>query len=694
MNYLYWVGLALLPQLAGAQTPAAAEEPVAKVNVFLGSSGDHGQLSPAASYPFSMVSLGPQTYPNTHTGYEHLARKFLGFTHNRFEGVGCMGSGGNLLVKPFSGHVPEQTELLKAAEQAEPGYYRVSFTNGQGAELTAGQKCGLHRYHFPAGERGLYIDLSHSFVNRFKQEQHTAAGPALSGWIEAATTCDAGVYRLYYSLEINQPVQWETTGTHRLIARLPAAGPTEVEVRVTFSSVSVDQARASMAALRPASFQAVREASRQAWNQLLGRVRVQGEPEREKLFYSLLYRTLQSPYVVSEADGRYQAIDGSVQTSARPVYNGWAIWDNYRTQLPLLALAYPTQFQDIAASIANLYRYGKRDFATAHEPSPTVRTEHAIVVLLDAYRKGYAVDLRSIRDSLVSEVNRLDYAHPDKALESSYDAWALAEILAELKDKPLSAHYRRKALEYQTYWRKDFQDLTRPDVDRLPARGLYQGTIWQYRWAVPFDVKGLQALMGGEPAFRQQLDAFFDGDYYNHANETDLQVPGLYNASREPWKAQALLHRLAVDTVVQHYFNDNSRGIDPYLGRIYQNQPQAYLRTMDDDAGAMSAWYVLTSCGLMPACVGAPVYYLSLPLFRQLTLQVSERKRLKIRVENYAPDRRYIQAVRLNNRRIDRNWLTHQELLAGGTLTLVAADQPCPTWGLQQPWISTGQASD
>lgn len=681
MKYFWWIVLGLLPRLGKAQTV----DPVQQVNVFLGSSGDHGQLSPAASYPFSMVSLGPQTYPNTHTGYEHLARRFLGFTHNRFEGVGCMGSGGNLLVKPFVGRQPQETELLKTTEQAEPGYYRVAFTNGQQAELTVAQKFGLHHYSFPAGERGLYFDLSHSFVKRFKQEEHVTQGSALSGWIEAATTCDAGLYRLFYHLEVSQPVQWETTGAHQLIARLAAGRATEVEVRVAFSSVSAAHARAGM---RRESFQVLRQQSRQAWNNLLNRVQVQGEPARAALFYSLLYRTLQSPYVVSEADGSYQAINGTLQKSRAPVYNGWAVWDNYHTQLPLLSLAYPTQFQNIASSLANLYRFGKKDFATKHEPSPTVRTEHAIVVLLDAYRKGYRLDLRGIRDSLISEVNRLDYTHPDKALESSYDTWALAEILAELKEKKLSAQYRQKALGYKEFWRKDFQDLTLPDVDKLPARGMYQGTIWQYRWAVPFDVQGLVDLMGGEPAYRQQLDEFFAGDYYNHANETDLQAPVLYNASRQPWKSQALLHALAVDTVVQHYFNDNSRGIDPFVGRIYQNQPQAYLRTMDDDAGAMSGWYVLAACGLMPACVGAPVYYLSLPLFQQVKLQVAAARQFTIQVENYGPRRRYIQAARLNGKPLHRNWLTHQELAAGGTLILVASDTPNTSWGLENQWLS------
>jgi len=77
-----------------------------------------------------------------------------------------------------------------------------------------------------------------------------------------------------------------------------------------------------------------------------------------------------------------------------------------------------------------------------------------------------------------------------------------------------------------------------------------------------------------------------------------------------------------------------------------------------------------------------------LPLFQQITLQTAGRKPLVIQVENYAPTRAYIQAARLNGKPLTRNWLTHQELAAGGTLVFVAADVPNKAWGTQQPWIS------
>ncbi len=677
----YFFLILLLPVKLFAQVA----EPTKLVNVFLGSSGDHGQMSPSASYPFSMLSIGPQTYPNLHMGYEYKAKLFLGFTHNRFEGVGCQGSGGNILIKPFLGDGPDQSTLIKANESASPGFYEVGFTNGIKADFTVYQNIGIEKYQFPATtQKGFYIDLSHRLANNFVAEKHVLKTASVTGWIDSRTTCNVGTYRIYYEIKFDQSVQILEDQEHKLLVKLK---PNAKQVQLNIALSSVDEIHAN-ASFTNENFEQLKNKSEQGWNQILNHIQVKGDPSREKLFYSLLYRTVQSPYLISEPDGAYRATNGSLQHTKDSVYNGWAIWDNYRTQLPLLSILFPQKYQSITNSIANLYQFGKKDYATQHEPSNTVRTEHAIVVLLDAYQKGYHVDFKSISDSLIKEVDSLDYKHPDKALESSYDTWALSQILKIAGKTVLSNQYKEKALQYKNYWNKDFKDLTKPDVDRVSARGLYQGTIMQYRWFVPFDVKGLIELTGGEKAYLNQLDTFFEGDYYNHANEPDLQAPLMFNASSQPWKSQNWMHKLAVDTVIQYYFNDNSRGIDPFIDVIYQNKPDAYIRTMDDDAGAMSAWFVFTACGFSPACVGWPVYYVNLPLFQSVNFNWTDGKNFKISVSNYDGKKRYIKEAWLNGKKLDRNWITHQEILNGGSLVMVASDKPNIAFGIHNPWVS------
>lgn len=658
-------------------------EPAKLVNVFLGSSGDHGQMSPAASSPFGMMSIGPQTYPTLHAGYEHEAKKFLGFTHNRFEGVGCTGSGGLLLIKPFLGD--EKNELIKAKEDASPGYYHVAFENKIDVKLTAHDKSGMHQYVFPQGKKGFFIDFANAQSNGFVAEEHEVTKQGISGWIEAKTTCGAGKYRVYYQLFLNKGFEAKAINKHQLSLLLKDTD-TNVELSVGFSAIDSSYAKANASSL---SFATLKSQVQQEWNEKLGSIQANGDIESQKLFYSLLYRTMQSPYLISEKDGKYELSNGMVQSGKNAHYNGWAIWDNYRTQLPLLSIIQPKIYQDIATSIASLYTSGKKDYATLTEPSNTVRTEHAIVVLLDAYRKGYQVDFAKIADSLVSEMNKLDFSKPDKALEASYDVWALAQIFNHLKQPERYQQYLEKAKAYKNYWNKDFKDIDKNDVDRMQARGLYQGTIWQYRWFVPFDVKGLKELCGGDEAYLAQLKRFYENDYYNHANEPDLQVPLMFNTSASPWLSQKWMHQLAADTVVQYYFNDNSRGIDPFIDRIYKNEPKAYIRTMDDDAGAMSAWYVFAASGFSPACVGLPVYYLNVPLFQSLAYNFPGNRQFKIKVENFAKGNIYISNVKLNGKALDRNWITQEEISKGGELVIVASKTPNYQFGINNQFVTS-----
>ncbi|OYX86423.1 MAG: alpha-mannosidase [Flavobacteriales bacterium 32-34-25] len=660
-----------------------AQNPGKFVNVFLGTSGDHGQLSPAAAYPFRMLSIGPQTYPNTHTGYEYYAKEFVGFTHNRMEGAGCQGDGGNLLISPFQNKWKPNQRLIKKSQSGAPGYYAVSFENGIKAEFTVNKNLGIHHYTFESGDNGVFVDLGYAFVGRFVAEEHQIKDNNLEGFIQSGTTCSRGTYKIYYAIKANVSLVWEQVGEHQYLAKMPK-GVKDLDLRVAFSSVDVEHAKQSLVTT---AFEKVNEETTAVWNNKLSQIKVEGDLERKKLFYSLLYRTLQSPFVISEADKKYRAIDGSLNESDRVLYNGWAIWDNYKTQLPLLSFAYPDEYKDIAWSIAEMYKHGKQDFSTQNEPSQTVRTEHAIVVLLDAFRKGYKVEFQSILDSLVAENRKLDFSTPDKALESFYDIWALGEIFKEIGNIEKGGFYTKKTLDYKKYWKKDFEELTKNDVDQMSARRMYQGTIWQYRWLVPYDIKGLKELCGTEENFINQLDNFFDNDYYNHANETDIQVPGLYFATKKTFKSEALIHKIAIDTVTQYYFNDNSRGIDPYVGRIYQNNPKAFLRTMDDDAGAMSSWFVLAASGITPACVGWPIYYVHVPLFEKVLLNEKKKNSFKILVKNFSDKAIYVKSIFLNGKKINRNWITQDEINKGGILKIIASEKPEKEVAFE-PWSS------
>ncbi|TJZ60440.1 glycoside hydrolase family 92 protein [Sphingobacterium olei] len=651
-----------------------------KVNVFLGSSGDHGQLSPAASSPFHQLSIVPQTLPTLHMGYEYLAKEIVGFTHNRFEGVGCKGSGGLILVKPFLGDKDTKIPLQKRGEKASPGSYEIEFKEGIGAKIAVDGNFGIHEYTFPKGKKGLSIDLAHAFNGAFVNNKYEIKDGLILGALRAKTTCNVGIYTIYYAISLNHVVDMAVEGDK---LRMHLADNVEKsEFRIAFSAVDIAYARKTLEDHNTIDYARLKQKTVANWDRYLSAIQVEGDPEREKLFYSLFYRTMQSPYKISEADGKYRGTDGEIHQDELPRFHGWAIWDNYKTQLPLLELTFPQYYQAIVSSVSDLYRYGKYDFAGPHEPANSVRTEHAAVVLLDAKGKGYEIHLDEIRDSLIKDTSRFDFSKPDKYLEAAYDMWTMSQLF----EGEESDHYFNRAMTYKKVWEKHFKDLKRNDVDRMSARDMYQGTIRQYRWNVPFDVSGLVKLAGGKTAFTQQLDDFFDNHYFNRANEPDMQSPTLYYASAKPWRYQSLVHELALDTVIQYYFNDNSRGIDAHIDRIYKNEPKAFVRTMDDDAGAMSGWFVMTAIGLHQPLVGEPIYYLNVPFFSKVTL-ANNGKPLVIKVLNFSDRNRYIKSVKLNGKDLGRVWMKHEELAAGGELVIEASNQST-TYGFDSIWIS------
>ncbi|MGL5276757.1 glycoside hydrolase domain-containing protein [Myroides sp.] len=646
-----------------------------KVNVFLGTSGDYGQLSPGASYPFSMLCISPETYPFNHSGYEYNAKEFNGVSHIRLQGVGCKGSGGNILIKPIK-ESNINTKLIKQRDKASPGYYQIDLANKIKAEYTVEHNYGIHRYSFTDNAQ-VFIDLSSSTNQAFLEADYVVSQHSISGKISSRTTCFEGVFHFYFNIDFQEGAKIRQIDKYKFIVDFKDLTP---EIKIGFSSVNQDYA--IKRTNQNLDFDKTRDKSKQKWNELLGAVKIKdNDNERQKLFYSLLYRTLQAPYLISEPDGYYTTISGQVKKADFDVYHGWALWDNYREIIPLYSIVYPKIYQNIVYSIANMYGFGKKNFATLNEPAPTVRTEHALVVLADAVNKGYSLNIDSIKQHLINEAEQLDFSSPDKALESCYDQWALSQILRSNNDSISAGYYLDKAKQYKDYWLKDFKDLTKPDVDKMQARGLYQGTIWQYRWFVPFDIKGLIELIGSKEEFESELDTFFNKHYYNHANQPDLQTSNLYNVTQSSYKSQKLIHDLLIGESIQFYFNDNSKGIDPFIGRIYKNQPQAFLRTMDDDLGTMSAWFVLRSLGFSAANVGSDKFYLNAPIFNQITIGD------KLVIKNNNPQA-YIDDLYVDQKEYQSNYISYKQLLNSKEIKYKTSNSPNKNWPLEPLWIS------
>ncbi|WP_121114859.1 glycoside hydrolase domain-containing protein [Croceibacterium ferulae] len=659
----------LCPNAAQAQD--TAPEPVDLVDPFVGTSGDHGQLTPAATGPYGMVQLSPDTDPAQHAGYDHAASQLTGFSHTRAVGVGCGGGGGDLHVALGYGAESGPWLMDKATERAGPGWYSVQYGGGIAAELAANGAAGIVRFTLPhAGNVRLVIDPRHSYTKRHSAEwTQGASGADLRARMSAGTVCDEGIYHLSSASQLRlngTPVTAAPTvlDGDRLVFDLAVQAGDRVELRTGLSVVDPASAANVLAQqIGDRSVEELRAEARASWSRELARVAVPGDGEATRLFYTHLFRTMQTPARIDDADGRYRRSDGSLQQvpAGHHRYAGWAVWDNYRTQLPLLALLDPDRSADIAASLAELYLAGKAQWATDSEPFITVRTEHAGVALLDFRRKGIGgFDAAQVLPLMEAELATLPRATPDQQIETAYDVWAAAELAADLGDTYRAERLRADALSYRPMWLETFRDIA-PDFDVVKARGLYQGTLWQYRWAPVFDLDWLMDEGLGRTRFLAELDRFFADGLFNMTNQPDIQTPFLFAAAGQPDRTRAL-----VDTILNHpmdhWYTNAGKRAAPWHGRSFALDPVGYADGMDDDAGGMAAWYVWASMGLYPLVPGRPEYLVAAPAFDHVTIMLPRDRRLTItRGPEGTP-------TRWNGTPLDSAFVPHAALADGGEL--------------------------
>lgn len=647
-------------------TPSVAQN-TKYVNLFIGTSGDNGQVAPGAAAPFGMVCVCPDNDPRSHAGYDYAVTKVSGISVNRLSGVGCSGGGGNLRIRPVA--PSQELHIKKSREKATPGYYSTAFTNGIKTELTATNAMAVERYKFPRSlSAALWVDFASTFEDVATCHYKRISETCIEGYVQAKNVCGHGRYKLYFSLNTSHPFQLEeqkeTTACLTFGKKVRS-----VEVRIGLSALSSELASWECARWEKMDFEDVKSRTADQWEKQLSAIDVKGGKKDDRvIFYTSLYRTYLSPADVSSPDGAYLGTDGKVYISEDfRYYSNWSLWDTFRTKFPLLVLTEPAKMRDMATSLIHLYATGKKDWSTGFESTPTVRTEHAVILLLDAYRKGITnLDFRKGYAGMKQEMERLPMRSPDQKMESAYDLWAMAKIAEIIGEKADSEQYRQRSVSlFEETWKKEFMNVT-PAFEVMKNNGLYQGTRWQYRWAAPQYIDKMIEWVG-QDSLRSQLTYFFDHHLYNQGNEPDIHVPYLFNRLGASEKTQQIVRSLMTEPMI-HKYGGNSEFKTPYLGKAFKNAPEGYSPEMDEDDGTMSAWYVFGAMGFYPLLVGDEYYDLTSPLFDRVLLRLTNGNVLTIQTEGRKKKDAPIKSIHFNGEKIVDYRISHNELIKGGEL--------------------------
>ncbi len=497
-----------------------------------------------------------------------------------------------------------------------------------------------------------------------------------------------------------------------------------ITVRIGVSLISLEQARRNLEQDMPqADFDAIAGRAKAAWERQLGKVDIEGGTEAQRrTFYTALYHAVQFPHMLQETDAsgkmvHWSPYDGKVHDGEMFADDGF--WDTFRAQFPLLTIIEPKKDAGIIRAMLNAYDEGGfiPKWPNPGETNVMIGT-HGDSVVADAYLKGirdfdvakaYAALRKDETEkgtgvfqarSGIEEYIQLGYVPYDHGvhesvactLEYAYDDFAVAQMARALgKDEDYRTFIGR-AKNYRNLYdpRVGFMRGKKSDgswiepFDPLAWGGVYtEGNAWQWLWSVQQDIPGLMELMGGKEAFIQKLDSLFtattdfrvggyggvihemteakleDMGQYAHINEPVHHVVYLYDYAGQPWKTQRWVHTI--------------------MDRLYRPGPAGWLG--DEDTGQMSSWYIFSALGFYPVNPGQPIYALGSPLFDRAAIHLENGKTFRVEAARKAPSDIYVQSATLNGQPLDRAWISHEEIVAGGTLHFVLGPHPNEKWG-------------
>ena len=696
------------------------------VDPFIGT-GFHGHTYPGATVPFGAVQLSPDTRRGNWdacSGYHYSDSTLLGFSHTHLSGTGCIDLG-DVLIRPTTqpvnlkseGDIYEPASFKHSSEKAVPGYYKVELEEeGIKVELTSTLYAGMHRYTYRnAKDAAVLVDLHHMLSDDetiYESSLTQTAPNELSGMRRTGAWVDNQY--VYFVIQFSKPIQqMEWISDKKQVSDVKGISggniqgvahfgtDKEVVAKVGLSIVSEDNARANLLNDIPEfNFDAVAQQASDAWKKALNGIHVEGGTDEQRTnFYTAWYHALVVPNTVSDANGEYRRHDGKIAAMPRghQAYSTFSLWDTFRAWHPLMTLIDAPRVNDMVNSLLAMYD------ATGELPIwPLSSGEtrcmigyHSASVIVDAYQKGIRdFNAEKALNALIesSEINKKGASYYIEngfipanmkresvscLLEFAYDDWAIAQLAKALGKEDIYNTYMKRCQSYHNvfdgaikFFRGKRMDGNWNDSFTPEAIGseFTEATAWQYRFFVPHDVNGLIQLFGSKENFIQGLDELFTteskvlGDQpdvtglvgqYAHGNEPSHHMAYLYNYVGQPWKTQEMTRRL--------------------LDEMYQPTPEGIVG--NEDCGQMSAWYIMSAMGLYAVCPGSNEFALTTPLFDKLTLPLSNGKVLTITANNPGKNV-YIDAVSLNGKTIDKNFVTYDQLMEGGSLVFTLSNKP------------------
>ncbi|MBS7372024.1 MAG: GH92 family glycosyl hydrolase [Bacteroidaceae bacterium] len=719
----------------------ANTEPVDMVNPLTGTLSKFelstGNNYPVIALPWGMNFWTPQTGKNGDGWqYTYTADKIRGFKQTH-QPSPWMNDYGMFSLMPITGEVTFDEEKRASwfshkAEIAKPYYYRVYLADYDiTTEIAPTERAAMFRFTFPQEE------MSYVVLDAYDRGSYVQIQPEKNRIVGYTTRNSGGVTKDfknwfiidfgsrsfdYTSVTDSKEIftdRKELKDNHTgAIVGFRTGHRDVITARVASSFISLEQAERNLNELGKKSFDEIASDGRKIWNDVLGRIQVEGGSEEQmRTFYSCLWRSLHFPRRFYEIDDKgnpihYSPYNGQILPGY--LFADTGVWDTFRCLFPFLNLVYPSMNEQMQAGLVNAY------LESGYLPewsSPGHRDcmigQNSASVVADAYIKGIRVPNQ---DKLWDAVTYGAHHHLDRSasgrvghdyydrlgyvpcnvgigqnvartLEYAYNDWSIYTLGKAMgKNEAELAPYKKAALNYANVYNparklmcgREEQGAFNADFVPENWSGEFcEGNSWHWSFCVFHDPAGLSKLMGGRDEMTEMMDSVFvlpsylglrsrgmihemremqvmDMGQYAHGNQPIQHMVYLYNWTGQPWKAQYWTRE-----IMDKLYNPNA---DAYCG--------------DEDNGQTSAWYVFSAMGFYPVCPGTKQYAMGSPLFQKILVKLENGKTIQIEAPDNNKQTRYVNDVKVNGKSVSRTWLEHDELTKGATIKFQMSSKP------------------
>jgi len=680
------------------------------VDTTIGSKGDAlacGYSFIGACYPFGMVQFTPSFFSPQ-----------KGFVITQLNGAGCSNFG-NFPVLPLAGSLKESPfdmndfSSFNSINNASAGYLSVDMKDNIKSELTVTKRSGIAKFTFNNLDDGTIIIGSgiNSSDPRYIKEAmiNITSNSTCEGFTQGGEFCGTEIpYKIYFAAEFDRPANETSTWSGRNISKeLVSKGRNsggaftfdtsynkEVNYRIAISFVSIENAKENLVSENlNLAFHQYLDITKSVWDKHLSKIKITTD-DNDKLiqFYTHFYHSLVHPNIVSDINGEYMGADFQTHKTAktRDHYSSFSVWDTYRTQGQLLAMLFPKQSSDMMQSLVNFAEeaggYGRWILANIEtgimqgDPTPILISNSYTFGAKDfdhkkAYNYMYKGAMiprlysqkQEIRPYLEEYINN-GHTFASMMLEYTSSDFAIGQFAAQALSKfSEAAMFINRA--------QNWKNIYNPKIKWLNSKfpnGVWkninhdwrEGTHKNYFWMVPYNLKGIVDIIGGNQAAEKRLDTLFtrldakyEEDWFAAGNEPDFHVPWIYNWINKPEKTSK-----TIDRILNQEYNSSVRGLPG-----------------NDDLGTMGAWYVFASIGLYPMIPGVGGFSINIPQFQDILINLPNDKIL--RIQKSGADSFFVKSLEFNKKLHNSTWITWEKINKGGTLNYEMINKNTSDWG-------------